>query len=102
MPGCSGNPSCNHHRATEYYSESINTDLFIAEQCAGYEDIEAENCSGTGIFGMLGGDQPKNISGVFYLKTNAESPFAASNDAFKLNSLWSLYLIFGVFKFLLM
>jgi pancreatic triacylglycerol lipase len=76
MPGCGINPNCNHHRATEFYTESVNSNRFMSRQCADLAEINAQNCPGTGVFATMGGDSAKPISGVFFLETNAASPFA--------------------------
>ncbi|CAG9811885.1 unnamed protein product [Chironomus riparius] len=78
QPGCGADVGggCSHGRSTNLYSESINSDRFRARQCNGYDDIVARNCPGTGVFAVMGGDSAKDIRGVFFLETNAQSPFA--------------------------
>ncbi|KAL7014991.1 hypothetical protein ACKWTF_016233 [Chironomus riparius] len=78
QPGCENESggSCNHARGPLFYSESIRSDLFIARQCTGYDQIVARNCPGTGVVAIMGGDSAKSIRGVFYLETNAQAPFA--------------------------
>lgn len=68
--------TCAHERSNLFYSESINSDRFVARQCTGYSEIVARNCPGTGTIGIMGGDAGKTLRGVFFLETNAESPFA--------------------------
>lgn len=68
--------SCAHARGPAFYWESINSPLFISRQCASYDDIVARNCPGTGVTAIMGGDNAKNINGVFFLQTNSEPPFA--------------------------
>ncbi|KAG5668674.1 hypothetical protein PVAND_016605 [Polypedilum vanderplanki] len=78
QPGCGVDigGGCAHGRATLFYAESVNSDRFVARQCASYAEIVAENCPGTGVTGIMGGDNAKAIRGVFFLTTNAQSPFA--------------------------
>ncbi|KAG5677063.1 hypothetical protein PVAND_006847 [Polypedilum vanderplanki] len=79
QPGCNHDSGCDHHRATEFYTESINSNGFVSRKCNNFEEIDNQNCQGTGVFEILGGDNAKIINGnysVFYLETNAESPFA--------------------------
>lgn len=80
QPGCnSGNIfQCSHHRAPEYYAESINSAVgFWGWKCQSYV---------TYLFGMCtpekdqqavaGEDCRASSSGLFFLKTNPSSPFA--------------------------
>jgi hypothetical protein len=76
QPGCELDVGCDHHRATEFYTESVNSNMFIARQCISFEEIETESCPGHGTFDVLGGDYAKDTRGVFFLETNAEAPFA--------------------------
>ncbi|KAG5668673.1 hypothetical protein PVAND_016604 [Polypedilum vanderplanki] len=78
QPGCGVDigGGCAHERSTHLHSESINSNRFVARQCASYAEIVAENCPGTGVTGIMGGDSAKSIRGVFFLTTNAQSPFA--------------------------
>ncbi|KAG5673485.1 hypothetical protein PVAND_003529 [Polypedilum vanderplanki] len=78
QPGC-GNDiggSCAHARGPLFYAESINSNRFVARQCANYNEIASQNCPGTGTTAIMGGDSAKSIRGVFFLTTNSESPFA--------------------------
>lgn len=78
QPGCGVDltGSCAHARGSAFYTESVNSNRFVARQCAGYADIVAQNCPGTGISAIMGGDSAKPIQGVFFLTTNEASPFA--------------------------
>ncbi|KAG5668672.1 hypothetical protein PVAND_016603 [Polypedilum vanderplanki] len=78
QPGCGPDisGSCAHARSVFLYAESVNSNRFVARQCASYAEIVAENCPGTGVTAIMGGDSAKPIRGVFFLTTNAESPFA--------------------------
>lgn len=74
QPGCNDG-SCNHGRSNALYAESLSSDRLVGRQCASYAEIVARNCPGTGVTGLLGGDFAKSIRGVFFLNTNAQSPF---------------------------
>lgn len=75
QPGC-GDSSCSHGRANGLYAESLQAGhRLVARQCASYAEIVNRNCPGTGVTGLLGGDSAKSIRGVFFLNTNAQSPF---------------------------
>jgi pancreatic triacylglycerol lipase len=78
QPGCGVDigGGCAHARSTTLYAESVNSNRFVARQCASYDEIVAQNCPGTGVTGIMGGDNAKSIRGVFFLTTNAASPFA--------------------------
>ncbi|KAG5668797.1 hypothetical protein PVAND_016723 [Polypedilum vanderplanki] len=64
-----------HERSNLFYSESVRSNRFVARRCTGYAQITARNCPGSGT-GIMGGDASKSINGVFFLETNAASPFA--------------------------
>ncbi|GAB0092138.1 phospholipase A1 [Sergentomyia squamirostris] len=80
QPGCgidiAGN--CAHSRAHQFFAESITTDRgFWSRQCRGHGDIVNGNCVAIGLDTLMGGE-PSNINarGVFWLRTNNNSPFA--------------------------
>ncbi|CRK89208.1 CLUMA_CG002968, isoform A [Clunio marinus] len=78
QPGCgtdiSGN--CAHGRVNNFYSESVTSNRFVARRCANHGQITSRNCpTGQGT-GTMGGNGSKNLNGVFFLETNANSPFA--------------------------
>lgn len=75
QPGC-GDNSCDHGRANGLYAESLRAGHgLIGRQCDNFAQITSRNCPGTGVIGPLGGDDVKSIRGVFFLNTNAQSPF---------------------------
>uniref|UniRef100_A0A1B0D0W3 Uncharacterized protein n=1 Tax=Phlebotomus papatasi TaxID=29031 RepID=A0A1B0D0W3_PHLPP len=80
QPGCgidiAGN--CAHSRAHQFFAESITSDRgFWARQCRNYNDILQENCVAAGIDQLMGGEPSNtNARGVFWLRTNSNSPFA--------------------------
>ncbi|XP_059608067.1 phospholipase A1 VesT1.02-like [Phlebotomus argentipes] len=80
QPGCgidlAGN--CAHSRAHQFYAESITTDRgFWARPCADFSNILNENCQAIGVETLMGGE-PANVNarGIFWLRTNSNSPFA--------------------------
>lgn len=77
QPGCGTDATgaCAHERSNLFYSESVNSARFVARRCTGYAQIQNRNCPGSGT-GVMGGDASKSINGVFFLETNAASPFA--------------------------
>ncbi|KAG5668798.1 hypothetical protein PVAND_016724 [Polypedilum vanderplanki] len=77
QPGCGvdATGACAHERSNLFYSESVRSNRFVARRCTGYAQITARNCPGSGT-GIMGGDASKSINGVFFLETNAASPFA--------------------------
>jgi pancreatic triacylglycerol lipase len=78
QPGCGSDVSgsCAHGRAVSFYAESINSNRFNARRCANHGQITSRNCPTGQGSGMMGGDASKSLSGVFFLETNANSPFA--------------------------
>lgn len=77
QPGCGLDlaGACAHERSNLFYSETIRS-TFSARQCSGYRQIVDRNCPGIGTMARMGGDGPKNISGVFFLTTNSAAPFS--------------------------
>jgi pancreatic triacylglycerol lipase len=73
--GVDATGACAHERSNLFYSESINSNRFVARRCTGYTQIVNRNCPGTGT-GTMGMDASKGINGVFFLETNSASPFA--------------------------
>ncbi|CAG9812020.1 unnamed protein product [Chironomus riparius] len=78
QPGCGTDATgaCAHERSNLFYSESVNSNRFVSRQCTGYAQITSRNCPGTGTTASMGGDAGKSLRGVFFLETNAASPFA--------------------------
>lgn len=77
QPGCGIDAAgtCAHGRATLFYAESATSNRFVARRCTGHSQITGRNCPGSGT-GVMGGDASKGLSGVFFLETNNNSPFA--------------------------
>ncbi|XP_058458150.1 lipase member H-like [Malaya genurostris] len=82
QPGCGPDTGggCAHGRAPTFFIESIATSIpFRATRCASYDEILEGLCTPSGDDANMGGEpsnQGRDVSGVYYLKTNAESPFA--------------------------
>ncbi|KAG1667491.1 Pancreatic triacylglycerol lipase [Nymphon striatum] len=89
--------ACNHMRAMDYFTESINTDCpFTGFQCENWKKFEDGQCINCGSDGHrcapLGfhsidyRQKSKNEHGAnYYLKTNEESPFCYYNYWLKIN-----------------
>lgn len=78
MPGCESDLTgqCSHSRSHLFYAESINRP-FTSQECSSFFEIENGQCTPTGRTGLMGGPHPKHgLTGVFYLATNADSPFS--------------------------
>lgn len=82
QPGCPCDFThiCSHFRATNFYAESLNNpDQFYAQKCASFDEISQNQCTVLSSGYLMGGEPSyKNISGVFYLPTNANPPYAVS------------------------
>lgn len=83
QPGCGKDltGACSHQRAVFYYTESINTKIgFWAKPCESYEKMLEGECSASEGNGpvLMGGAETVSgkASGVYYLETASQSPFA--------------------------
>ncbi|XP_037024546.1 lipase member H-like [Bradysia coprophila] len=83
QPGCGPDITgqCGHDRASAFMVESINpVHIFGAIRCRGLDDIRERNCVVSGPSRRLGGepiqDGPATAGSVYFLTTNAASPFA--------------------------
>uniref|UniRef100_A0A2H1VLN0 SFRICE_002763 n=1 Tax=Spodoptera frugiperda TaxID=7108 RepID=A0A2H1VLN0_SPOFR len=75
MPGCASN-SCNHDRCFHYFAESIRDGGFTGVKCESYKHALVGDCHLPETLNM-GGLEPKTgKTGVYYLETNAASPFS--------------------------
>jgi pimeloyl-ACP methyl ester carboxylesterase len=82
QPGCFPAGDCSHLRSTEYLIESLSSNNFIARSCSTIDDARNSRCTGNSGF-IMGGDPsvvPKNLSGIFHLRTNSQSPFAVGSE----------------------
>lgn len=66
---------CSHGRSIMYFTESVNSDLFIATECPKYSFYLLNMCSSNRKV-IMGESTPENAEGVFYLKTGSSSPYA--------------------------
>ncbi|CAH2050586.1 unnamed protein product, partial [Iphiclides podalirius] len=85
QPGCRFDYRglCAHNRAHMYFSESIiSTVPFTAVRCKDYDELYYNgSCEGTGETLIMGGfDIHYGKDGIYYLKTNAEKPYAIVDE----------------------
>ncbi|XP_058980678.1 pancreatic lipase-related protein 2 [Musca domestica] len=82
QPGCAtDNPlnpfSCSHHRAIDYYLESIRTTKgFWGWSCSSYLSYLLGMCPQTNYLLEAGENAKKTTKGMFFVTTNEKSPFA--------------------------
>ncbi|XP_063616562.1 pancreatic lipase-related protein 2-like [Cydia splendana] len=81
QPGCGYDYRglCAHNRAHMFFAESIISDVpFTAVRCRDYDELYYNaSCEGTGETLIMGGfDIHYGKDGIYYLKTNAEKPYA--------------------------
>ncbi|KAL6416745.1 hypothetical protein ACFW04_008252 [Cataglyphis niger] len=80
QPGCwgHGNPfGCNHHRAAEYFAESINSKIgFWGWPCYGFVSYLLGLCPPKHPAVLMGEDVNERYRGFHLVKTRAQSPFA--------------------------
>ncbi|XP_073957837.1 pancreatic lipase-related protein 2-like [Choristoneura fumiferana] len=81
QPGCTYDYRglCAHNRAHMFFAESIISDVpFTALRCRDYNELYYNgSCEGTGETLIMGGfDIHYGKDGIYYLKTNAEKPYA--------------------------
>ncbi|XP_013176085.1 PREDICTED: pancreatic triacylglycerol lipase-like [Papilio xuthus] len=85
QPGCRFDYRglCAHNRAHMFFSESIISSVpFTAVRCKDYDELYYNgSCQGTGETLIMGGfDIHYGKDGIYYLKTNAEHPFAIVDE----------------------
>lgn len=72
--------ACGHDRAVLFFMESITAvaqqNQFWGTRCANFASISNSNCPSTGPQMMMGGEPVTTGSGVFFLATNGNRPFA--------------------------
>lgn len=80
QPGCweHGNPfGCNHHRAAEYFAESINSKIgFWGWPCSGFLAYLLGLCPPRYPAVLMGENVNKKSRGFYLVKTKAQSPYA--------------------------
>ncbi|XP_044736197.1 phospholipase A1 VesT1.02-like [Chrysoperla carnea] len=68
--------TCSHNRAHEYFTESIQSEKFIATACNSYKSFQNGRCS-DGRKVIMGYHLDTNVkSGKYYLMTNSYPPYA--------------------------
>ncbi|XP_044732232.1 phospholipase A1-like [Chrysoperla carnea] len=81
QPGCGiiKNIVCSHNRAHLFYSESINSERFVATACPSWKKYKKGKCNGNEVATMgLYLDSTK-ASGEYYLHTKSKAPYALGN-----------------------
>ncbi|XP_058467031.1 pancreatic lipase-related protein 2-like [Malaya genurostris] len=82
QPGCGTDigGGCAHGRAPNFYAESIRSSVpFRSTRCASHGELLEGNCTPSGADANMGGqpsNQGRGVSGIYFLTTNAQSPFA--------------------------
>ncbi|KAJ8916053.1 hypothetical protein NQ315_010921 [Exocentrus adspersus] len=69
---------CSHSRAYRFYAESLLTsrNQFVSEQCSSYTNYGRGNCRSNPKSVMGGWDVDTGATGVYYLDTNSDPPYA--------------------------
>lgn len=80
QPGCGIDiaGTCAHSRAYLFFAESVNSNRFVSTRCQSHQQITSGQCTSSGPSRPMGGE-PSNhgqATGVYFLTTNANSPFA--------------------------
>ncbi|XP_022917410.1 pancreatic triacylglycerol lipase-like [Onthophagus taurus] len=76
QPGCSSlSIDCSHNRAPPYFTETINSNGFVATQCGSWSSFTSGSCNGNEQV-VMGENVPSSASGDFYLRTNSQPPYA--------------------------
>ena len=80
---------CSHNRAVNYFIESINSARgFVAAQCESWDEFASGHCDSSPRTALMGlpavhttttGHQVA-VTGIYYLRTAAQSPFALGGD----------------------
>lgn len=85
QPGCEGEGldlDCSHQRAPALFAESIISDIgFKSFKCSSWNDFATGECDTQSVETNYMGEpaQPEH-PGVYYLRTNAKSPFAVPSN----------------------
>ncbi|KAF9406587.1 hypothetical protein HW555_013091 [Spodoptera exigua] len=75
MPGC-GDRNCSHHRCIFYMSESLTRGGFTGRRCENLNAALNSNCNASGTLRMGGPNAKTGSSGIFFVRTNANSPYS--------------------------
>lgn len=82
QPGCNflWMDPCSHSRSWKLFAESLSGS-FNASECESMQNIHQQSpCNGTEV--LMGGDSfeaKRDVSGIFFLRTNGDSPFSIKN-----------------------
>lgn len=80
QPGCERDEvpgSCNHHRAVEFYAESIDFSLgFWGRQCESWVIYLLNLCPATGPIALMGYHASPTTRGSYFLETSKIPPYA--------------------------
>jgi hypothetical protein len=67
---------CSHGRSHQFFAESIvHPDAFVAAQCDNWIDFQLGKCNDSTSIAVMGEFISTDARGIFYLETNAQSPF---------------------------
>ncbi|XP_039305331.1 pancreatic lipase-related protein 2-like [Solenopsis invicta] len=79
QPGCPifSSQTCSHGRSYQFFAESIvHPDGFISVQCSSWLDFQLGKCGdNNSSIAVMGEFINTDVRGIFYLQTNAQSPF---------------------------
>jgi len=72
---------CSHRRSWMYFAESVrhtNTKTFYSVPCSTWQDFVTQNCpeNTTTTQTFMGIDTNPNLTGDFFLQTNAQEPYS--------------------------
>lgn len=83
---------CSHGRAHKLFIESLSPNsCFEGIQCASYAEIKKEKCTPTGPSAIMGGenlDVLLKARGIYYVKTNNQSPYATNFTAANMDEVY--------------
>ncbi|KAJ8704821.1 hypothetical protein PYW08_012141 [Mythimna loreyi] len=75
MPGCNDR-DCSHHQCIFYMAESLTRGGFTGRRCDNLSQAQNGNCNAAGTLRMGGVSAKTGNSGLFWLRTNAWSPYS--------------------------
>ncbi|ODM88024.1 Pancreatic triacylglycerol lipase [Orchesella cincta] len=78
QPGCGIDLTggCAHERAPDYFLEALLSETeFRGKKCTSWNDFTSGICDDNEV-GVMSYNTPETTTGVFYLRTNSESPYA--------------------------
>ncbi|CAL8104006.1 unnamed protein product [Orchesella dallaii] len=78
QPGCGVDltGTCAHNRAPDFFLEGLLSQIeFRGVKCSSWNDFRDGLCDDNDV-GVMGYNTPETTTGVYYLRTNAEPPYA--------------------------